>query len=95
MENTVTLKIELPKAVIENLERIITETVIRVLTDHVDKIKAEPKLYSRKEVANLLRITLPTLRVYEVRGRLVPKRAGKRVLYAKQDVEDFIETLKP
>jgi hypothetical protein len=95
MENIVMLRIELPKDVIENLQRIITETVIRALSDHVDKVKTEPKLYSRKEVAKQLQVTLPTLRVYELQGRLVPKRAGKRVLYTKQAIEDFIETLRP
>jgi hypothetical protein len=95
MENTLTLKIELPKEVIEKLEKVIIETVTQTLTQHINKIKAEPKMYTRKEAANALRITLPTLRVYELQGRLLPKRAGKRVLYTKHDIEAFIASLRP
>lgn len=94
MENTFTLKIELPKEVINKLETVIINAVTRTLTEHIEKIKAEPKMLTRKEAAALLRITLPTLRVYELQGRLLPKRAGRRVLYTKRDIEAFIETLR-
>ena len=50
-------------------------------------------MYTRQEAARTLRITLPTLRQYEIQGRLIPKRAGKRVLYSKQSIEHFISTL--
>ena len=93
MENSIVIKIDLPDEVIKKLESVIIETVTRTLTEHIQKVKAEPKMLTRKEVANALRITLPTLRAYEIRGRLIPKRAGKRVLYTKQDVEAFINSL--
>lgn len=95
MENFINLKIDLPQEVISKLENIIIETVTRTIQQHVADIKAEPKMFTRKEAANALRITLPTLRVYEVQGRLIPKRAGKRVLYSKQDIENFIASLRP
>jgi hypothetical protein len=44
--------------------------------------------------AAALRITLPTLRAYEIQGRLIPKRAGTRVLYTKEILEAFIASLK-
>lgn len=94
MENSIILKIELPKEVINKLESLIIETVTRTLNQHVESIKAEPKMYTRKEAANALRITLQTLRVYEIQGRLIPRRAGKRVLYTKQDIETFIGSLR-
>jgi hypothetical protein len=93
MENIITLKITLPPEVIKNLEAVIVETVTKTLADHIDKIKAEPKMYTRKEAAGILRLTLPTLRVYEVQGRLIPKRAGKRVLYTKEAIDKFITSL--
>jgi len=95
MENSINLKIDLPLDIIQKLENVIIETVTRTLRQHVSNIKAEPKMYTRKEAANVLRITLPTLRVYEIQGRLIPKRAGKRVLYAKDDIEAFIASLRP
>ena len=50
-------------------------------------------MYTRKEAAEALRITLPTLRQYEIQERLIPKRAGKRVLYSKQSIDQFIAAL--
>jgi hypothetical protein len=95
MENTINLKIDLPQDIIAKLESVIIETVSKTLQQHVENIKAEPKMYTRKEAASALRITLPTLRVYEVQGKLIPKRAGKRVLYTKEDIEAFIKSLRP
>ena len=94
MENIVNLKIDLPPDILKKLETVIIDTVSRVLQQHVSNIKAEPKMYTRKETANALRVTLPTLRVYELKRRLMPKRAGKRVLYCKKDIEDFIASLR-
>ena len=95
MENLINLKIDLPEDVIRKLEEVIIETVTKTLKQRVSDIKAEPKMYTRKEAANALRITLPTLRIYELQGRLIPKRAGKRVLYLKEDIEAFIASLRP
>jgi hypothetical protein len=94
MENSINIKIDLPQDVISKLENVIIDTVTRTIQQHVADIKAEPKMFTRKEAAAALRITLPTLRVYEVQGKLLPKRAGKRVLYRKQDIEAFIASLR-
>jgi|GEM_PF-3156568 len=95
MENSINLKIDLPADVIKKLEAVIIETVTKTIQQHVGDIKTEPKMFTRKEAASALRITLQTLRVYELQGRLIPKRAGKRVLYSKQSIEDFIASLRP
>jgi hypothetical protein len=94
MENSINIKIDLPQDVISKLENVIIETVTKTIQQHVASIKAEPKMYTRKEAASALRITLPTLRAYEIQGRLIPKRAGKRVLYKKEDLELFITSLR-
>ncbi len=94
MENSINLKIDLPQDIIAKLESVIIETVSKTLQQHIANIKAEPKMYTRKEAASALRITLPTLRVYELQGRLIPKRAGKRVLYTKETIETFITSLR-
>ena len=95
MENSINLKIDLPQEVINRLEQVIIETVTRTIHQQVENIKAEPKMFTRKETAKTLRITLPTLRQYEIQGRLIPKRAGKRVLYSKEAIEGFIASLRP
>ncbi len=81
MENLINIRIELPQEVINKIESVIIETITKTIKQQVDNIKAEPKMYTRKEAATTLRVTLPTLRQYEIQGRLVSKRAGKRVLY--------------
>lgn len=60
MENSINLKIDLPPDIIKKLENVIIETVTKPLQEHVANIKAEPKMYTRKEAANALRITLQT-----------------------------------
>lgn len=84
MENSINLKIELPQEVINRLESVIIETVTRTINQHVDNIKAEPKMFTRKEAAQTLRITLPTLRLYEIQGRLLPKRSGNVYFIARK-----------
>ncbi|WP_276374223.1 helix-turn-helix domain-containing protein [Chryseolinea sp. H1M3-3] len=93
MENLINLRIELPQEVINKLELVIIETVTKTIKAHVDNIREEPKIYTRKEAAQALRITLPTLRQYEIQGRLIPKRSGRRVLYPKHIIEHFIGAL--
>ena len=50
----------------------------------------EPKFISRKEVAELLKITLPTLNVWTKSGILTSYRVGKRILYKSEEVEQSI-----
>jgi hypothetical protein len=95
MSNSVNLKIDLPQEVLAKLERVIVETVTNTIKAHVESIRSVPKMFTRKEAAAALRITLPTLRQYEIHGRLIPKRAGKRVLYSKKDIEGFVASLRP
>jgi len=42
---------------------------------------------TREEAAQMLHISLPTLRNHARRGLLHPHRIGRRVLYARSDVE--------
>jgi len=78
IENLINVRIELPQEAINKIESVIIETVTKTIKQQVDNIKAESKMYIRKEAAQVLRITLPTLRQYEIQGRLIPKRSGKR-----------------
>jgi lipoate-protein ligase A len=94
MENSIHFKIDLPSEVLKKIEQVIIDTVTKTIQQHVTSIKTEPRMFTRKEAANALRVTLPTLRIYELQGKLIPKRAGKRVLYKKEDIENFIDSLK-
>jgi hypothetical protein len=44
MENLINIKIELPQEVINKIESVIVETVTKTIKQHVDNIKAEPKM---------------------------------------------------
>lgn len=48
--------------------------------------KSIPKYYTRKEVSELLKITLPTLFEYTRSGKIKGSRVGSRVLYSEDEV---------
>ncbi len=52
----------------------------------------EPRYYTRKEVCELMGITLPTLHEYTKRGDLTPLKMNGRVLYDAWAVDDAIKT---
>ena len=52
-----------------------------------------PKFYSRKEAAQLLGITLPTLHRYTGLGILPARRIGNRVLYNADELERAISKI--
>lgn len=64
---------------------IIVERVSeRVLSATIQK---EPKFYSRKETAQLLHVTLPTLARLTKDGLITAKRVGNRILYEAEAID--------
>jgi len=55
----------------------------------VSKIALEPILFSRKEAASLLAISLRGLDYLISQGRIRTRRIGKRVLISRQEIERF------
>ena len=53
----------------------------------------QTKFLSRKEVAELLKISLVTLNEYSKLGWLKSYKIGKRVLYKKDEVEQSLHTV--
>lgn len=51
---------------------------------------AEPRLYTPKEVANLLRVSLPTLRRWSDNGKLPYLKIEGSIRYRSSDITDFI-----
>ena len=67
---------------------IIVERVSeRVLSATIQK---EPKFYSRKETAELLRVTLPTLARLTKDGLITAKRVGNRILYEAEAIDSAV-----
>lgn len=50
----------------------------------------EPRYYSRKEVAELLHVSLPTLHAMIKGGAVVPKKIGRRTLFEAKSVDEAI-----
>ena len=54
------------------------------------KEKSEENYLTRKEVAKLLRVSLPTLHEWTKEGILISHRIGKRVLYRLEEIKSAI-----
>ena len=66
---------------------IIDEIVDRVLAAS----KKEPKFYTRKEAAEILHVTLPTLARITKDGLLASKRVGSRILYEADAIDEAVK----
>ena len=53
--------------------------------------KKEPKFYTRKEAAEILHVTLPTLARITKDGLLVSKRVGSRILYEADAIDEAVK----
>ncbi len=80
---------------ISDIEALIKKAVKEVLseqslTEHKE-LPSETIYLSRKEVSQMLKVSLVSLNNWANSGQLIPFKAGaKRVLYKKEDVENFI-----
>ena len=54
-------------------------------------LQKEPRYYSRKETAELLRVTLPTLARLTKDGLIAAKRVGSRILYDASSIDDAVK----
>jgi excisionase family DNA binding protein len=74
----------------ELLEKIGQLIDSRILQVQKSSLKNPPKFISRKEVAELLKISLPTLNEWTKLGWLLSYKMGNRVLYKQEEVERAI-----
>ena len=56
---------------------------------------SDPDMYSRKETAKFLRISLPTLHDWTKEGLIRAYRIGNRVLYKKEDIDQALTLINP
>ena len=79
----------------EDLKDFIATTIKTTLAEnYLVKETVTTNYLSRKEVAKLLGITLPTLHNYSVKGKLTAYRIGSRVLYKPNEVEAALSSFK-
>lgn len=62
----------------------VSERVLSVTT------QKEPKFYSRKETAQLLHVTLPTLARFTKDGLITAKKVGNRILYEAEAIDEAV-----
>ena len=70
------------------IDEIVDRVSERVLSTTAKK---EPKLYTRKETADLLHVTLPTLARLTKDGLIVSKRVGSRILYEADAIDEAVK----
>ena len=80
-----------------NLIMNLFSPVIDVIVDRVSErilsvtAKKEPKFYTRKEAAEILHVTLPTLARITKDGLLISKRVGSRILYEADAIDEAVK----
>ena len=57
-----------------------------------DIAKQAPRMYTRKEVAERLNVSLPTVHELVKQGIIVPTYVGRKPLFKAQDIEEAIST---
>ena len=74
------------------LNPIIDEIAVKVADRLAEAMKPkEPKFYTRKETAQLLHVTLPTLARLTKEGLITAKKAGGRVLYEAEAIDAAVK----
>jgi len=75
---------------LEKLEKI--EKLLDSYLNAQQPVEIKPDFISRQEVANLLKITLPTLHDWTKLGWLQSYKIGNRVLYKLHEVMEAVKT---
>lgn len=71
----------------EELKVLLTEVIEEVLKAKMAPAIPDEKNYlSRREVAAMLRLSLPTMRKYELAGILPARRIGRKIMFIEKDV---------
>lgn len=78
----------------EELQSIIAEAVKEQLSTFFAKKPKDERLRTRKEVAKLLNVSLPTLHTWTKDGVINAIRIGDSVRYRLEDIEDALENIQ-
>lgn len=88
MGNSVILENVTPEELIESVRRVIKQEIADLNLE-----RTAPKYLTRREVADLLKISLPTLNDYTRTGRIKGHRIGSRVLYSEEEVTKAVKEI--
>ena len=90
MNNSIILQNLTRQDLIDIFEGVLAEKLNELIPPAVSKTE----YLTRKEVAGLLRISIPTLHELIKTGKLKAYRIGGRVLFNKSEVEDSLEKIE-
>jgi hypothetical protein len=79
---------------IQSLVKLITESVVKSLTDGqtFERIHRKDNLITRKQAAQILQVSLPTLNILTKKGILNARRINSRVRYLESAVREAGES---
>ncbi|MEW2921269.1 helix-turn-helix domain-containing protein [Muricauda sp. ANG21] len=78
------------------LEEAFEKALKRAVKEFINPPKSnDSDMFSRKETAKFLRISLPTLHDWTKEGLIRAYRIGNRVLYKKADIDQALNLINP
>lgn len=88
MATSTTIENITPDELIESVRRVVKQEIADLQLE-----RNAPKYFTRREVADLLKITLPTLFDYTRTGKIKGHRIGTRVLYSEEEVMKSVKEI--
>lgn len=89
-----TILYSMPPIELAELVRLSVEQVLMPALARLNHPTPEPRYYSRRETAQKLHVTLPTLHDHTQKGLIAAHRIGSRVLYREADIEKALGRIK-
>ncbi|HPR74188.1 MAG TPA: helix-turn-helix domain-containing protein [Bacteroidales bacterium] len=88
MGNSIIIENVTPEELLESVRKVVKQEIAELQID-----RQSPKYFTRREVADLLKITLPTLFDYTRTGKIKGHRIGSRVLYLEEEVTRAVKEI--
>ena len=79
----------------ESIKTIVSAELKNAVSELTPKREIVPELITRKETAEILGVSLPTLHEWTKKGVLPAKRIGSRIRYERTAVYDALKSVEP
>ena len=79
----------------ESIKTVVSAELKNAVSELTTKREIEPELITRKETAEILGVSLPTLHEWTKKGVLPAKRIGSRIRYERTAVYDALKSVEP
>lgn len=75
------------------LKEAVTDAVLNAIPAAM-KTPSQVEFITRKEVCELLGVSLPTVREYTLSGKITGYRIGNRIRYKREEIEQSLNQIK-